>query len=136
MFCLSHIIQITMACTFGKQITVLQYCVTLTTQDNIYQKPKWISFQLFYILLTINCNRNNCPALPITSFDVCRGTGKGSIMKTSPCNEHQLTPHFYIENWVYRGISRNFLIFALKRILWVLVRTASTCTHNQCFEQK
>ena len=33
----------------------------------------------------------------------------------------------------------NFLIFALKHRLWVLVRTMEavlTCTHNLCFEQK
>ena len=42
------------------------------------------------------------------------------IMITCPCNVYPLTPHFY----VYRGI-HTFLIFALKHILWVLVRTAS-----------
>ena len=41
----------------------------------------------------------------------------------------------YSKSGVYRGINY-FLIFALKHILWVLVRTASTCTHNICFEQK
>ena len=41
----------------------------------------------------------------------------------------------YSKTGVYRGI-HYFLIFALKHILWVLVRTASMCTHNICFEQK
>ena len=38
---------------------------------------------------------------------------------------------------MYRGL-HYFLIFALKQILWVLVRTNEavlTCTHNICFEQ-
>ena len=46
------------------------------------------------------------------------------IMQTYPCNEHPLTPHFYIGKLVYRGV-HYFLIFALKHWLWVLVRTAS-----------
>ena len=50
----------------------------------------------------------------------------------------------YSKTGVYRG-KHNFLIFALKYRLWVLVRTASvkhillavlTCYHNLCFEQK
>ena len=46
-------------------------------------------------------------------------------MKTCPCKEDPLTPHFYIEKTgVYRGV-HYFLIFALKHRLWVLVRTAS-----------
>ena len=48
------------------------------------------------------------------------------------------TPLLYSKSGVYRGI-HYFLIFALKHILWVLVRTAEavlTCTHNICFEQK
>ena len=43
------------------------------------------------------------------------------IMQTCPCNEH---PTFYSKTGVYRGI-HYFLIFVLKHILWVLVRTAS-----------
>ena len=53
-----------------------------------------------------------------------------------------LQPTLYSKNGVYRGI-HYFLIFALKHILLVLVRTVSriieavlTCTHNICFEQK
>ena len=48
---------------------------------------------------------------------------------TCPCVISPITPHFYI---VIGGI-HYFLIFALKHILWVLVRT---CNHNYCFEQK
>ena len=50
-------------------------------------------------------------------------------------------PLLYSKNGVYRGL-HYFLIFALKHILRVPVRTASlneavlTCTHNICFEQK
>ena len=58
-----------------------------------------------------------------------------SITKTCPCNEHHLTPHFYIvttpytpllysKTGVYWGI-HFFLIFASKHRLLVLVRTAS-----------
>ena len=59
------------------------------------------------------------------SFVVC--TGKyftimaEGIMLTGPYNVNHLTPNLYIIN---RGIY-NFLVFALKRRLWVLVRTAS-----------
>ena len=47
--------------------------------------------------------------------------------------------HVNSKTGVYRGI-HYFLIFALKHILWVLVRTASnvaviTCTHNIGFEK-
>ena len=53
------------------------------------------------------------------------------ITKTSPYNEHPLTPHFYIvKTGVYRGI-HFFLIFALKHRLWVLVRTASVLSKNK-----
>ena len=50
------------------------------------------------------------------------------------------TPLLYSKNRVYRGIHA-FLIFALKHILWVLVRGGSneavlTCTHNIYFGQK
>ena len=45
------------------------------------------------------------------------------------------TPLLYRENWVCRGIP-NFLIFDPKHTLWVLLRTASACTHNVCFELK
>ena len=57
-------------------------------------------------------------------------------MKTSPCNEDPLTPHFYIVKLGFTGVYF-FLIFAPKHRLWVLVTEAVlTCTHNQCFEQK
>ena len=41
----------------------------------------------------------------------------------------------YSKTRVYRGI-HYFLISAQKHRLWVLVRTASTSTHNLCFERK
>ena len=37
------------------------------------------------------------------------------------------TPLLYGKTWGYRGIP-NFLVFALKHILWVLVRTARVPT--------
>ena len=52
------------------------------------------------------------------------------IMLACPCNVDPYTPLLYSKTGVYRGI-HYFLIFALKHILWVLVRT-----HNICFEQK
>ena len=48
------------------------------------------------------------------------------------------TPLLYNKTGVYMGL-HYFLIFALKHILWVLVRineAVLTCTHNICFEQK
>ena len=53
----------------------------------------------------------------------------------SVCFISSYTPLFYSKTGVYRGI-HYFLIFALKHKLWVFVRTASTCTHNICFEPK
>ena len=47
------------------------------------------------------------------------------IMITCPCVLYPpYTPLLYSKTGVYRGI-HYFLIFALKHILWVLVRTAS-----------
>ena len=46
------------------------------------------------------------------------------IMNTCPCNEHPLTPHFYIGKLGFKGVYI-FSNFALKHRLWVLVRTAS-----------
>ena len=51
-------------------------------------------------------------------------THKTHITKTSPCNEHPPTPHFYIVKLGFTGVYF-FLIFAPKHRLWVLVRTAS-----------
>ena len=51
-----------------------------------------------------------------------------SIMQTCPCNEHPLTPHFYIVKLGFTGVYIIFLFFALKHRLWVLVRTASIPT--------
>ena len=47
------------------------------------------------------------------------------IRITCPCNEHPLTPHFYIEKVGFTRVYIFFLIFAPKHRLWVLVRTAS-----------
>ena len=47
------------------------------------------------------------------------------IMITSPCNEDPLTPHFYIAKLGFTGVFIFFVFFALKHILWVLVRAAS-----------
>ena len=44
-----------------------------------------------------------------------------------------IPPLSYSKTGVYRSI-HNFLIFALKHRLWVLV--VLTCTHNLCFERK
>ena len=48
-----------------------------------------------------------------------------SIMKTSPCNEYPITPHFCIVKLGCTGVYIFFLIFTLKHRLWVLIRTAS-----------
>ena len=64
-------------------------------------------------------------------------------MKTCPCNEDTLTPHFYIVKLGFTGV---YIIFSfllrLKHILIVgtrknrLSEAVLTCTHNQCFEPK
>ena len=46
-------------------------------------------------------------------------------MITCPRIVHPLTPHFYIVKLGFTGGLHYFLIFALKHMLWVLVRTAS-----------
>ena len=56
------------------------------------------------------------------------------IMRTCPCNIS--FPYFLMVKMGYTGGVHHVLIFALKHRLWVLVRTASLCTHNLCFEQK
>ena len=43
-----------------------------------------------------------------------------TITKTSPCNEHPLTPIFYIVKLGFTGVYI-FLIFAPKHRLWVIV---------------
>ena len=51
-----------------------------------------------------------------------------NIRKTCPCDVYPLEPHFYIDKLGYARVCRGipiFLIFAPKRRLWVLVRTAS-----------
>ena len=57
-------------------------------------------------------------------------------MLTCPCNGIDPRTHHLSKIMVYMGIHR-LLIFALKHILWVLVRTAGlTGTYNLCFELK
>ena len=46
-------------------------------------------------------------------------------MLTCPCNVYLLTPHFYIVKLGFTKGIHYFLIFALKHILWILVRTVS-----------
>ena len=58
------------------------------------------------------------------------------ITKTGLYNFDPLKPHFYIVKLGFTGVYIIFLISAQKHRLWVLVRTASTSTHNLCFEQK
>ena len=57
---------------------------------------------------------------------------KRFIRITDPCDIYPLRPHFYIVKLGFTGVYI-ILIFALKHILCVLVRT---CTHNICFAQK
>ena len=58
------------------------------------------------------------------------------IRKTYLYNFDPLKPHFYIVKLGFTGVYIIFLISAQKHRLWVLVRTASSSTHNLCFEQK
>ena len=63
------------------------------------------------------------------------------IMKTCPCNEHPLTPLFYIGNLGFTGV---FIIslFLLKNIDCGYSLepphggAVLTCTHDLCFAQK
>ena len=47
-----------------------------------------------------------------------------------------LKPHVYPVKLGFTGVYINFHISARKNRLWVLVRTALSCTHNLCFEYK
>ena len=58
------------------------------------------------------------------AYDMAGNAKTEIITKTSPCNEHPLTPHFYIVKLGFTGVYF-FLMFAPKHRLWVLVRTAS-----------
>ena len=57
-------------------------------------------------------------------------------MLTCPCNVDPLTPNFYSEIEVYRGI-KYFLSFALKHRLrvQVIIVSKKRCIHNLCFEK-
>ena len=57
------------------------------------------------------------------------------IMKTSPCNEHSLTPHFYIVKLGFTWVSF-FLIFAPKHRLWLLVRSKRKAMNRNWCNQK
>ena len=62
--------------------------------------------------------------LVLNMSDASKSAVAAFIGITCPCDLYPLTPNFYIVKLgVYRGI-HNFLIFALKHRLWVLVRTA------------
>ena len=61
------------------------------------------------------------------------------ITKTRLCNEHPLTPDFYIVKLGFTGVYIFFLIL-FKNIdcgltLEFFIEAVLTCTHNQCFEQ-
>ena len=59
-----------------------------------------------------------------------------TITKTCIYNFDPLKPNFYIVKLGFTGVYSIFLISTQKHRLWVLVRIASTSTHNLCFEQK
>ena len=64
-------------------------------------------------LLTIQCTNSACKAwnkIPTGTRDEKGGfeVHLKLIMKTSPCNEHPLTPHFYIEKV---GFTRVYIFF-------------------------
>ena len=59
-----------------------------------------------------------------------------SIRKTCLYSFNPLKPHFYRVKVGFTSVYINFLFSAQKHRLWVLVRTASPCTHNLYFEQK
>ena len=59
-----------------------------------------------------------------------------TITKTYLYNFDPLKPHFYIVKLGFTGVYITFLISAQKHRLWILVKTASSSTHNLCFEQK
>ena len=60
----------------------------------------------------------------------------GPSRKTYLYNFDPRKPHFYIVKLGFTGVYIIILISAQKHRLWVLVRTASSSTHNLCFEQK
>ena len=59
---------------------------------------------------------------------------RGTITKTWLCSFDPLKPHFYIVKMGCTEVNIIFLISAQKIV--VLVRTASSSTHNLYFEQK
>ena len=71
-----------------------------------------------HVSVSVACSKNLYLILAVCTALVF------SITKTSPCNEHPLTPHFYIVKLGFTGVCF-FLIFAPKHRLWVLIRTAS-----------
>ena len=62
-------------------------------------------------------------------------TQKYYIMKTCPCNEYLLIPHFYTAKLGYAGVYL-FSLFLLQNMdCGYSGEAVLTCTHNQCFEQ-
>ena len=72
----------------------------------------------------------------INAFEITLAATVNDITKTCLYNFDPRKPHFYIVKLGFTGVYIIFLISAQKHRLWVLVRTASSSTHNLCFEQK
>ena len=81
---------------------------------NLYSLYAQISYKHKYVVILIMGTLSNY--WDQISYVVQRNQGLSSITKTSPCNEHPLTPHFYMVTLGFTGYTF-FLIFALKHRL-------------------
>ena len=103
---------------------------TLSSPDIIL-----FSLELFVCCLAYHGSSGDSLLLLIFS-DVVSVTHQESphyITKTCPCNEHPLTPHFYIVKLGFTGVYIIFL-FLLQNI--GCGYSLEPRTHNLCFEQK
>ena len=108
--------------------TKFSWYVTLPAPSDV--TTVWILISLSYIVVRKLCSivrvQDNIFVQNLHSVPLgCKTSGDST----------PYTPLLYSKIGIYRCI-HNFLTFALKHRLWVLVRTFSTCTHNLCFEQK
>ena len=107
-------------CSLGRDILHLKCTLKFSKNLNRLKMPWCISFVLWHIRYWLN--------KPINWVH-------GNHHEIYLYNFGPLKPHFYPIKLGFTGIYIIFLISAQKHRLWVLVRTASTSTHNLCFEQ-
>ena len=97
---------------------------TITSHEHFITKTRPCNILQFFKAIKLIIFRSKIVIFFMFWFCSKHQLGSCNITKTSPCNEHPLTPHFYQVKLGFTGVYI-FLISAPKHRLWVLVRTAS-----------